>query len=40
MLELLTKFSRNEKLSYGETKKIFTIKEELKNYMSKKTIKW
>lgn len=39
ILELLTKLSRNEKLSDDEIEKISTIKEELKDYMSKKTIK-
>ena len=39
ILELLIKLSRNEKLTDDEVKKISTIKEELKDYMSKKTIK-
>ena len=39
MLELLIKLSRNEKLSDDEIEKLSTIKEELKDYMSKKTIK-
>lgn len=39
MLELLTKISRNEKLNDDEINKISAIKEELKDYMSKKTLK-
>ena len=38
MLELLTRMSRNEKLNDDEINKISSIKKELKDYMSKKTI--
>ena len=39
MLEILTKLSTNEKLSEEEIQRISKIKSDLKEYMTKKTIK-
>jgi hypothetical protein len=39
ILELLTRLSRNEKLSDDEINKISLINKELKDYMSKKTLR-